>query len=337
MDLSTSAATRSSVTAGGGVGFAADRVQRFEVGAAREHRHPREEQLLGLVQQPVGPVDRGGEALVAGLRGARGPGEQVAVVEPLGDLGGAHRPGARGGQFDAERQPVEPSADLGDDPGRPGRSRDGWPARAARRASRRPVAAAAAPARPARRRRRAAPGSWRARRPLGTARRGAGPAGRRRPARARSCPARAAASGWRSTRRPSPRSSWRAAAASAARRRRRGPRSRPRRAGPARRSRRRRRTGRAGGFATSIASRVLPTPPTPTSVTSGAVRSASATASIACSRPTSAVRRRGRLVGRSAAVGASVGSCSNTRRCSARVASDGSTPSSSTRRSRRAR
>ena len=95
-------------------GLAADGVQRGEVGAAREHRHPGEEPLLRLVQQPVGPVDRGGDALVAGLRRAGGAGEQVAVVEPLGDLGGAHRPGAGRGQLDAERQAVEPSADLGD-------------------------------------------------------------------------------------------------------------------------------------------------------------------------------------------------------------------------------
>ena len=51
---------------------------------------------------------------MAGLRGAGAAGEQVTAVEPLGDLGGAHRPGAGGGQLDAERQAVDPPADLGD-------------------------------------------------------------------------------------------------------------------------------------------------------------------------------------------------------------------------------
>ncbi len=92
----------------------ADGVHGGEIGAPREHRHPREQPLLGGHEEPVGPVDRGGKALVAGLCGARAAGEQAAVVEPRGDLGDAHRPRARGGQLDAERQAVHPTADLGD-------------------------------------------------------------------------------------------------------------------------------------------------------------------------------------------------------------------------------
>ena len=142
---------------------------RGEVGAAREHRHPREQPLLRLVQQPVGPVDRGGEALVAGLRGAR----------RRGRAGGRRRAARRSRRRSSPacgRRPARCRAAGRRAAGRSrrprrrrGRSRAGWPARAARTARRRPGAAAAAPATPARRRRRAAPGSWRARRRRGTA------------------------------------------------------------------------------------------------------------------------------------------------------------------------
>jgi hypothetical protein len=116
MDLSTSAATRSSVTACEvpGSPHTACTAARSAPPANTDIRA--KSSLLGLVQQPVRTSRSRRRDSGGGLRGARGPGEQAPVVEPLGDLGGAHRPRARGGQLDAERQAVEPLADLGDDP-----------------------------------------------------------------------------------------------------------------------------------------------------------------------------------------------------------------------------
>ncbi len=84
-----------------------------QVGAAREHRQPGEHLLLGLGQQPVRPVDRGGQALVPGLGVPRAAGQQVRVPQPVRDLRRAHRPGPGGGQLDRQRQPVQATTDVG--------------------------------------------------------------------------------------------------------------------------------------------------------------------------------------------------------------------------------
>ena len=66
-------------------------------------------------------------------------------------------------------------------------------------------------------------------------------------------------------------------------------------AAPARRARRRRGSGPARARRHSTASRDLPTPPTPVSVTSGPSRRAATTRATSASRPTKLVARRGRL------------------------------------------
>jgi hypothetical protein len=89
-------------------------VDGVEFGAAREHRHSRKQALFWSGQQPVGPVDGRGEALVPRLRGARAAHQELAVVEPLPELGGTHHPHPGRSELDRERQPVEAQADLRD-------------------------------------------------------------------------------------------------------------------------------------------------------------------------------------------------------------------------------
>ena len=59
-----------------------------EVEAAREHRQPREQDLLAVLQQVVRPVDQRAQRLLARLQRAIAAGQQlVAVVEALVDVG----------------------------------------------------------------------------------------------------------------------------------------------------------------------------------------------------------------------------------------------------------
>ena len=57
--------------------FAAHAVCRVKVEAAREDRQPHEQRLLGFDEQPVGPVDRRGEALLPGMRTARATAQEA--------------------------------------------------------------------------------------------------------------------------------------------------------------------------------------------------------------------------------------------------------------------
>ena len=73
IDLSTSPVSRSRVSSSVAAVLAAHAVRRVEVEPAREHRQPHEQGLLGFGEQPVGPVDRRGEALLPRMRSARPP------------------------------------------------------------------------------------------------------------------------------------------------------------------------------------------------------------------------------------------------------------------------
>lgn len=85
-----------------------------EVAAAREDGQPSQDVPFVRVEQVPGPVDDGAQGLLAGQDGTAAGGEQPeTVVEPVGDLPQRQHPQPGGGQFDGERQPVEPSADLG--------------------------------------------------------------------------------------------------------------------------------------------------------------------------------------------------------------------------------
>ena len=96
--------------AAGGHGFGG-----IEREAPGEHAQPVEHPSLGLVEQVVRPVDRGAERLVALGRAALAAREQAeALVEALGELGRReHRDPCRG-ELDRERHAVESSAHLRD-------------------------------------------------------------------------------------------------------------------------------------------------------------------------------------------------------------------------------
>ena len=101
---------------GGDLVVGAHHFGRRQVAAAGEHREPFEDALLVVEQELVAPIDDGTQRLLSGQGRAR-PARQQAepIVEPRGDLGERERPGTGRRQLDRQRQPVEPSADLGDD------------------------------------------------------------------------------------------------------------------------------------------------------------------------------------------------------------------------------
>ncbi len=87
--------------------------RRVEVRPAGHHRQAFEHQLLALVEQPVGPLDRALERAVALVSApARTGQEREVVVEAVGDLQRRERAHARGRQLQRERQAVEPAADA---------------------------------------------------------------------------------------------------------------------------------------------------------------------------------------------------------------------------------
>ncbi len=84
-----------------------------EVEAAGEHREAREDGALGVVEQRVGPVDRGQQRLVSWRGGAGASGEQAeSFVDPVEDLAGGHHRDPGGGELECERDAVEMVAEL---------------------------------------------------------------------------------------------------------------------------------------------------------------------------------------------------------------------------------
>jgi hypothetical protein len=93
----------------------ADLLGRGQREPAGEHRQSAEQALLGGAQQGVRPVDDCAERPVARDHGGLGGGEQPeTVADACREVGGVERacPGRR--QFDAQRQPVELAAHVGD-------------------------------------------------------------------------------------------------------------------------------------------------------------------------------------------------------------------------------
>src|SRR5207245_11508757 len=83
--------------------------------ASGEHREPAEQDALVPGQEPVAPVDRAPQRLLARHRRAGTASEQPeTVVEAVEDLLDAQQPAAGGGQFYGERDPVESLADGGE-------------------------------------------------------------------------------------------------------------------------------------------------------------------------------------------------------------------------------
>ncbi len=98
----------------GGGGQGADLLGGGQRAASGEDGEAAQHGAFGGVQQVPGPVDDGAQGLLAGQRGAAAVAEEAeAVVETVGDLARGEHPQPGGGQFDGERQPVQPAADLG--------------------------------------------------------------------------------------------------------------------------------------------------------------------------------------------------------------------------------
>ena len=101
-----------------------DRVDRREVEAAGEHRHPSQQETLVLREQGVAPLHRGSERP---LRTVGPPGrlrEQVEqVVEVPRDVLQVESDHPRRGELDREREPVDAAADLPDELDVPDRCR----------------------------------------------------------------------------------------------------------------------------------------------------------------------------------------------------------------------
>ena len=116
-DRSTRRACRSSRSrspaVGTVVGVCAHLLGRVQGPPAVEHRQPPEQHPLGVGEQLVAPVDGRAQGPLPRVRGPGPGGEQPEpVVEPGGDLGDRQQFHPRRGQFQGQREPVEPAADV---------------------------------------------------------------------------------------------------------------------------------------------------------------------------------------------------------------------------------
>ena len=300
----------------GVVGRGAHGLGRLQVEAAGEDAQPREQALLGRRRagrssRPASPAASAGGPAARQRR----PSAAAALRKSGEQRRGREQVGARGGQLDRQRQAVQPRADARRSAGASSasaRSRCRPPAparRTARSPGRRPArpAAAGAPAagRPAAAPRTACSPPSRAASPAGdehlqlrAAASSSASRARRRRAPARSCrapaaPARRAESALQARRAASWPGCSRTPSASAIAVDEQTP---GRAAPPAARSRRRRRSRRAAPRPPGSASRVLPTPPGPVSVTSrtDGCRSRSPSRASSPTRPISGVAAAGR-------------------------------------------
>ena len=91
----------------------ADGLDRFEREAAHEHAQPREQVLLGVVEQAVAPEDRVAHGLLAlGQVGPARSRELERVVEAAKQVLRLHQLDARGRELDRQRQAVQAVTDL---------------------------------------------------------------------------------------------------------------------------------------------------------------------------------------------------------------------------------
>jgi hypothetical protein len=106
---------RSNTRQGIGAPVRRDRFCRLDSERSDEHPEPAQELLLVVVEQPVTPLDRSEERLLAGQRGPGAAGQQPEpVVQPVADRPHAHGPQSRRRQLDGQGEAVETSADGGD-------------------------------------------------------------------------------------------------------------------------------------------------------------------------------------------------------------------------------
>jgi hypothetical protein len=94
---------------------AADRLGGLQGAAAREHRQPAQQSLLGLGEQLEGPVDRGPQRLVTCHRAPPATREhRETPVQAAGQLGRGHRGHPRRRQLDRQRHPIQALDHCGD-------------------------------------------------------------------------------------------------------------------------------------------------------------------------------------------------------------------------------
>ena len=87
---------------------------RSQVEAANEHAQALEQQLLGLRQQVVRPIDQRTQGLLALLQHPAATGKQlVAVIQALVDVGHRQRAHARCGQFQRQRDALQALHQIG--------------------------------------------------------------------------------------------------------------------------------------------------------------------------------------------------------------------------------
>ncbi|MFN8028047.1 MAG: hypothetical protein U0W40_17285 [Acidimicrobiia bacterium] len=91
-----------------------DRAHRGEVEPAGEHRGGVEQRPLVVVEELVRPLDRVVQRVLTLGGAGRATQQTKPVGEPVAHVFGAHRGHAGGGELDAEGQPVERGADVGD-------------------------------------------------------------------------------------------------------------------------------------------------------------------------------------------------------------------------------
>ena len=92
----------------------ADRLDRVERAAAGEDGEPREQRPLGPGEEPVAPVQRRAQRLLAGRKIARAAGQELErLLEPPRHRVGRQQAAPGRGELDRQRQAVQPAADLG--------------------------------------------------------------------------------------------------------------------------------------------------------------------------------------------------------------------------------
>ena len=91
----------------------ADGFDRLDCASADEDAETVEQKLFGFRQQVVAPVDEGAKGLL--VRQNRVAFQELElVVQARGNLGGGENPQPGGGEFEGQRDPVEPPADARD-------------------------------------------------------------------------------------------------------------------------------------------------------------------------------------------------------------------------------
>jgi hypothetical protein len=95
-------------------GTGPDLLGRLQRAAAGEHGQPPQQDLLGLRQEPVTPLDGRPQGLVMRQRGPRPAGQEPEpIAETVAQLLGGERAGTGCGQLDRQRDPVQTPADAG--------------------------------------------------------------------------------------------------------------------------------------------------------------------------------------------------------------------------------